>query len=94
VVGNLRIAKFTNNAGLMELSQNLYKETNASGNPQEGSPGESGFGSIRQKFLELSNVKVVEEVVNMITAQRAYEANSNAIKASSEMLQQANNLVN
>ena len=94
VVGSLRIAKFTNNAGLMELSQNLYKETNASGNPQEGSPGESGFGSIRQKFLELSNVKVVEEVVNMITAQRAYEANSNAIKASSEMLQQANNLVN
>ncbi|MCH2228387.1 MAG: flagellar basal-body rod protein FlgG [Candidatus Caenarcaniphilales bacterium] len=91
-VGNLRLAAFANNSGLIEMSQNLYLDTTASGTPLEGTPGESGFGTIRQNFLEMSNVKVVEEVVHMITAQRAYEANSNSIKAADQMLQQANNL--
>lgn len=91
-VGTLRLARFVNPAGLVEQSDNLFMQSEASGRPIEGNPAESNFGAVRQGFLEGSNVKVVEEIVNMITAQRAYEASSNVIKASDDMLQQANNI--
>lgn len=92
-VGTIRLARFVNPGGLVELSDNLYQETLASGVAFEGNPMGEGFGQLRQGFLEQSNVKVVEEIVNMISAQRAYEANSNVIRASDEMLRQANNIV-
>lgn len=91
-VGNFRLIRFVNPAGLADIGNNLFKETLASGSPFEGDPNSQGFGAVRQRFLEQSNVKVVEEIVDMITAQRAYEANSNVIRASDEMMQQANNL--
>lgn len=91
-IGELRLVRFANPSGLIEHSDNLYLASNASGRPIDGDPLEDNFGGIRQGFLESSNVKVVEEIVNMITAQRAYEASSNVIKASDEMLRQANNL--
>ena len=91
-VGTLRLARFVNPTGLLDSSDNLYKQTIASGTAIPGDPLSDGLGSIRQGFLEQSNVKVVEEIVSMITAQRAYEANSNVIRASDEMLRQANNL--
>lgn len=91
-VGTIRLARFVNPAGLIEQSDNLYVQSLASGRPIQGTALEDNFGGIRQGFLEGSNVKVVEEIVNMITAQRAYEASSNVIKASDEMLQQANNI--
>ena len=68
------------------------RETNASGPPQLGTPGQSGFGTLNQGYLELSNVKVVEEMVKLILAQRAYEVNSKAVRASDEMMQLSNNL--
>ncbi|MDD9898160.1 MAG: flagellar basal-body rod protein FlgG [Candidatus Melainabacteria bacterium] len=91
-VGSIRLARFVNPAGLIEMSDNLYQQTLASGRPIEGTPLEDNLGGLRQGFLEGSNVKVVEEIVNMIAAQRAYEASSNVIRASDEMLQQANNI--
>ena len=92
-VGNIRLVRFVNPAGLIERADNIYMASAASGRPIDGDPLEDNFGGIRQGFLEGSNVKVVEEIVNMITAQRAYEAGSNVIRASDEMLQQANNIV-
>ncbi len=92
-VGTIRLARFVNPAGLVEASDNLYKQSIASGSPFEANPMSEGFGQLRQGFLEQSNVKVVEEIVSMISAQRAYEANSNVIRASDEMLKQANNIV-
>ena len=74
------------------MGGNLFKETAASGTPQIGSPGENGMGTLAQNYLEMSNVKVVEEMVNMIVAQRAYEVNSKAVQSSDEMMQIANNL--
>ncbi len=71
---------------------NLYLATSASGDPITGTAGEDGLGSISQGYLEMSNVRVVDEMVNMITAQRAYEINSKTIKAADEMLQIANNI--
>ncbi len=82
-----------NNAGLKSIGQNLYTATAASGSPPiVGIPGLDGFGTLSQNFLEMSNVQVVEEMVNMIVSQRAYETNSKAIQASDDMLQTANNL--
>jgi flagellar basal-body rod protein FlgG len=92
-IGEVRLARFVNPSGLIEHSDNLFFASEASGIPIDGNPMEENFGSIRQGFLEGSNVKVVEEIVNMITAQRAYEASSNVIRASDEMLRQANNIV-
>lgn len=92
-VGSIRLARFVNPTGMVEHSDNLYFNSQASGRPIEGNPGDNNFGALRQGFLEGSNVKVVEEIVNMITAQRAYESSSNVIKASDEMLRQANNIV-
>jgi flagellar basal-body rod protein FlgG len=88
----LNLTRFANPAGLENLGHNLYKETTASGAAENGAPGENGFGTTNQSYLELSNVKVVEEMVNMILAQRAYEINSKAVQASDEMMQMSNNL--
>ena len=74
------------------MGQNLYKETTASGTPEVGEPGANGFGQLQQGYLELSNVSVVEEMVNLILAQRAYEVNSKAVQAADEMMQESNNL--
>ncbi len=91
-IGQIEMAKFINPAGLRNLGRNLYAQTSASGEPQFGSPDQDGFGSLMQGYLELSNVDVVEEMINMIVAQRAYEINSKVIKTSEEMLTMANNL--
>ena len=88
----VQMVRFNNPAGLESLGGNLYKETAASGSPELGNPGEAGYGSLNQGYLEMSNVKVVEEMVNLILAQRAYEVNSKAVQASDEMMQQSNNL--
>jgi flagellar basal-body rod protein FlgG len=90
--GKITIAKFLNPAGLSSLGRNLLAQTSASGEPTVGDPGTSGLGTVQQGTLELSNVSVVEEMVNMIVAQRAYEVNSKAIQVSDEMLSLANNL--
>ncbi|MBD3165931.1 flagellar basal-body rod protein FlgG [bacterium] len=91
-IGRLELARFTNKEGLRSIGQNMYIESEASGPPIVGQAGMEGFGEIHQGYLEASNVNVVEEMVNMITAQRAYEINSKAIKTADEMMQQANQL--
>jgi len=88
----VQLVRFNNAAGLESLGSNLYKETTASGPPQLGTPGENGFGTLNQGYLELSNVSVVEEMVNLILAQRAYEVNSKAVQAADEMMQESNNM--
>ncbi len=88
----VQLVRFANPAGLQSIGRNLYLETPASGTPETGTPDETGFGSLQQGYLEMSNVKVVEEMVNMIVAQRAYEVNSKAVQAADEMMQQSNNL--
>jgi flagellar basal-body rod protein FlgG len=88
----LQLVRFANEAGLENAGGNLYLETPASGTPELGNPGEQGFGTMLQGSLEGSNVNVVEEMVKMIVAQRAYEINSKAIQASDEMLQQTNGI--
>jgi flagellar basal-body rod protein FlgG len=92
-LGTLELASFQNSAGLRPLGGNMFSATTASGDPQTGTPGTDGRGTIAQGFLEDSNVSVVEEMVNMILGQRAYEANSKVIKAADEMLSHVNNLV-
>jgi flagellar basal-body rod protein FlgG len=91
-IAQLTAVRFSNNAGLRAVGQSLYEETQASGSPTTGVFGENGFGRLNQGFLESSNVSVVEQVVNMITAQRAYEASSKGITTADEMLNQAINL--
>jgi flagellar basal-body rod protein FlgG len=92
VLGNINLVKFPNPTGLNSIGRNLYLPTSASGAATEGTPGQDGLGNISQGYLEMSNVSVVDEMVNMITAQRAYEINSKAISTADEMLQMANNL--
>jgi flagellar basal-body rod protein FlgG len=91
-VGTLELARFVNPAGLNNVGRNLNLATSASGDPISGAPGTQGRGTISQGFVELSNVKVVEEMVNLIMSQRAYEAGSKAVQAADEMLQVANNI--
>lgn len=91
-IGQLELAKFINAAGLQAIGHNLFTRTSASGDAMLGSPSLDGFGRLNQGYLEMSNVEIVEEMVNMITAQRAYEINSKAIQTSEEMTQVANNL--
>ena len=91
-VGQIELGKFINPGGLKNIGQNLFLPTEASGEPILGTPGTEGFGQVNQGYLETSNVKVVEEMVNMIVAQRAYELNSKSIRTSEEMLQMANNI--
>ncbi len=86
-VGQLELVRFVNPSGLEAVGHNLYKETASSGPPIPGSPGEDGIGNINSGFLELSNVNVIEEMISMITAQRAYELNSKAIQTADEMLE-------
>jgi flagellar basal-body rod protein FlgG len=86
------LVRFANPAGLQAIGRNLYLETTASGTPESGNPDSNGFGSLQQGYVETSNVSVVEEMVNMIIAQRAYEVNSKAVQASDEMMQQSDNL--
>lgn len=91
-LGQIQIAKFLNPAGLTNSGRNLLMPTAASGDPIIDTPGLNGLGTLAHGFVELSNVKVVEEMVNMIVAQRAYEINSKAIQTADEMLNIANNL--
>ena len=91
-LGNIELAKFINPGGLKALGNNLYEETETSGAPILGTPGSNGFGVIQQGFLESSNVDIVEEMISMITAQRAYEINSKTVKTVEEMMSMANNL--
>jgi flagellar basal-body rod protein FlgG len=86
------LVRFANPAGLESIGRNLYRETPASGTPEIGNAGENGFGSMEQGYLEMSNVKVVEEMVNLIIAQRAYEVNAKSVQAADEMMQLSNNL--
>ena len=86
-VGALQVADFVNPSGLLAIGDNLFRETSASGAPQAGAPGQNGVGSIVQGALESSNVSVVEELVNMITTQRAYEMNSKVVSTADQMLQ-------
>ena len=85
-VGTIQLANFINPAGLHSLGQNLYLETAASGTPSTNTPGTNGIGALSQGYVETSNVNVVEELVNMIATQRAYELNSKAIQTSDQML--------
>lgn len=92
-IGAVQLADFVNPAGLQPIGDNLFLQSSASGSPQAGSPGLNGLGSVLQSHIESSNVNVVEELVNMIETQRAYEMNSRAISTTDQMLQYvANNL--
>jgi len=86
-IGQIDTVDFINPQGLKAIGNNLFRETEASGDPQTGTPGLSGFGEIKQGMLELSNVEVVEELVSMITTQRAYEMNSKVVSTADQMLQ-------
>jgi flagellar basal-body rod protein FlgG len=86
-IGSIQLATFSNPTGLLSAGENLFAETNASGQAQTTTPGTNGAGTLAQGYVETSNVSVVEELVNMIQAQRAYEINSKAIQASDQMLQ-------
>ena len=91
-IGKIELANFINPAGLHSLGDNLYEKTIASGDAVTGTAGLEGFGNIRQGFVEMSNVQLVEEMTDLITGQRAYEANSKAITTSDEMLRTVNEL--
>jgi flagellar basal-body rod protein FlgG len=91
-VGTLQLAMFVNPAGLQSLGENLYGETASSGTPSSNAPGSNGAGLLNQGYVETSNVNVVEELVNMIQTQRAYEINSKAISTSDQMLQRLTQL--
>jgi flagellar basal-body rod protein FlgG len=88
----LTLSRFANPAGLASMGGNLYAETGSSGTAETGQPGVEGFGTVMQGYIETSNVNIVEEMVNLITAQRAYEVNSKSIQTSDEMLQNVNQL--
>ncbi len=91
-IGTLQLAMFINPAGLQSLGENLYAETASSGTPSASAPGSNGAGVLNQGYVETSNVNVVEELVNMIQTQRAYEINSKAISTSDQMLQKLTQL--
>ncbi len=93
IAGQIQLANFVNPAGLNSIGHNLYTPTDASGEPTVGNPGgQEGIGSLLQGYVEQSNVSVVEEFINLIVSQRAYEANTKIVKAADEMYQQVNNL--
>ncbi len=91
-VGQITLARFVNPAGLEAIGKNLYRVTAASGDAIEGNPGEEGAGTLIQSALEMSSVQIVEEMVDMIVAQRAYESNSKAVTTADSMLETANGL--
>jgi flagellar basal-body rod protein FlgG len=88
----IELVRFVNPAGLLSIGRNLYVATAASGDPQVGTPGLGGFGTLAQGFLETSNVQIVEEMVRMISAQRAYEINAKAVTTADEMMSITNNM--
>jgi flagellar basal-body rod protein FlgG len=93
VAGQIQLANFTNPGGLNSIGNGLFLPTDASGDPTIGNPGgQEGLGTLQQGYVEASNVSVVEEFINMITSQRAYEANTKVAKAADEMYQQTNNV--
>jgi flagellar basal-body rod protein FlgG len=93
LAGQIQIANFANPAGLNSLGRSLFSPTDASGEPVVGNPGgQEGLGTLLQGYIEQSNVSVVEEFINLIVSQRAYEANSKIVRAADEMYQQVNNL--
>ncbi len=92
VVGQIQTVDFSNPAGLTHLGNSIFQASNASGQPLTGTPGENGFGGLGQGMIEMSNVNMVDEMVNLIAAQRAYEMNSKSVQAADEMLQNANGL--
>lgn len=91
-IGQIDVYNFVNPAGLKAVGKNLFVQSQSSGAPQQGQPGTNGMGVLAQGQLETSNVNIVDEMVNMISAQRAYESNSKVIQASDQMLQSINNL--
>jgi len=91
-LGQIQLFRFMNPAGLQSIGRNLYTTNQAAGDEVPGIPGENGLGTLNQGSIEKSNVKVIEEMVNMIVAQRAFEVNSKAIKSADEMMSQTNNL--
>jgi flagellar basal-body rod protein FlgG len=91
-IGQFELARFMNPAGLNALGRNLFQRTAASGDPVLGNPAIDGFGGLRQGYLEMSNVEVVDEMVKMIVAQRAFEINSKAVQTSDQMAELANNM--
>lgn len=91
-VGQLTLSTFINDSGLESIGENLYRETQSSGAPNETTPGQNGAGTLRQGYVETSNVNVAEELVNMIQTQRAYEINSKAVSTSDQMLQRLTQL--
>lgn len=93
IVGTLQLVRFQNPSGLLSVGHNLYVETAGSGNPIQDTPGQNGMGTISQGFLEGSNVQIVEELISLIKAERAFETNSKIINASSDILKQSNNMV-
>ncbi len=92
-LGQVRLTRFANPAGLRAEGSNFFRETASSGPPEEQTPGQNGTGFLRQGFLERSNVSVVDELIELIQAQRNYEVNSRTIQVSDEMLQQVSNLI-
>jgi flagellar basal-body rod protein FlgG len=93
ILGQLTLTRFTNQAGLLPIGDNMYTETPASGTPQDGLPDTDGAGNLLQASLEQSNVDSVTEITNLIAAQRAYEMNSKVISAADQMLQDTSNLM-
>ena len=93
MVGQIQLVKFQNPSGLLSVGHNLYVETPGSGTPIQNTPGQNGMGTIQQGFLEGSNVQIVDELIGLIKAERAFESNSKIINASSDILKQTNNLV-
>jgi len=91
-LGQIQLVKFLNPAGLMNQGRNIVMASASSGEPITGTPGQDGLGTLAGGYVEMSNVKVVEEMVNLITAQRAYEVNSKSIQTADEMLSIANNI--
>jgi flagellar basal-body rod protein FlgG len=91
-LGQLTMAKFVNPDGLLKLGDNLYQKTQASGDEQTGSPGQDGFGNVRQGFLEASNVEPVNELIDLIQTQRSFELNSQVVQAGDQIMQIVANL--
>ena len=89
----MQLVKFQNPAGLLSIGHNLYVETSGSGTPIQATPGQQGIGLLQQNFLEGSNVQIVDELINLIKAERAFESNSKVINTSSEILRQTNQIV-
>jgi len=91
-LGQIQLVNFINPSGLKALGGNVYSQTNASGDPVVGNPGDLGFGEIQSNFLEISNVNVAEEMINMIIGQRAFEATSRSVRTADQVLTEVNSL--